>query len=80
MYLNVNNGFLADYTDLDVSQAQFSVDLYKKLAADGQKEVFFSPVSIAVALAMTYAGADGNTRQQMKDVLFKGRKNICEIT
>ena len=49
----------------------FAFDLYKKLA---QKEgnisnIFFSPLSISYGLAMTYAGAGGNTKKQMANVL-----------
>jgi serpin B len=39
----------------------FATDLYAKLAAQTQGNLFFSPGSIETALAMTYAGAAGNT-------------------
>ena len=46
----------------------FTFDLYKNLAGtDGN--LFFSPYSISTALAMTYAGARGETEQQMADAL-----------
>ena len=46
----------------------FAFDLYRQLRAqDGN--LIFSPYSISVALAMTYAGANGNTAQQMADTL-----------
>jgi serpin B len=50
----------------------FGVDLYGKLVAEKKragKNVFFSPFSISTALAMTYAGAKGNTAAQMKKVM-----------
>ncbi|HEY2253810.1 MAG TPA: serpin family protein, partial [Planctomycetaceae bacterium] len=50
------------------SNNQFAFDLYKSLR-DQEGNRFFSPASIATALAMTYAGAAGETRQQMADVL-----------
>ncbi|MFW6159469.1 MAG: serpin family protein [Planctomycetota bacterium] len=47
---------------------EFACDLYAKLRGqDGN--LFFSPYSISTALAMTYAGARGNTAKQMADVL-----------
>ncbi len=48
--------------------SQFAFDLLAQLSSDTQN-VFFSPYSISSALAMTYAGARGNTQAQMGDVL-----------
>ncbi|MBI4952868.1 MAG: serpin family protein [Myxococcales bacterium] len=46
----------------------FGLDLYERLrSAEGN--LAFSPASIALALAMTYAGARGETAQQMRDTL-----------
>jgi serpin B len=46
----------------------FALQLYAELAKkDGN--LFFSPYSISTALAMTYAGARGNTAEQMKTTL-----------
>jgi serpin B len=47
----------------------FVLDLYKRLAIDPGDNLFFSPYSISVALAMTYAGANNETAQQMRDTL-----------
>ena len=48
----------------------FAVDLYGQLKKGGQgKSIFFSPVSISSALAMTYAGAKGETASQMAAAL-----------
>ncbi len=50
----------------------FAVDLYHQLrqAPDNQdKNLFLSPFSVSSALAMTYAGARGETAEQMKRVL-----------
>lgn len=50
------------------SNNQFAFDLYHDLnREDGNK--FFSPISIETAFAMTYAGAEGQTKKQMADVL-----------
>ncbi len=46
----------------------FAMGLYQKLrTSDGN--MFFSPYSISTALAMTYAGARGNTEKEMAKVL-----------
>ncbi len=47
---------------------QFALDLYKKLSKT-RGNIFFSPFSISDALAMTYAGARGNTEKQMAQAL-----------
>ena len=47
---------------------KFAFELYTKLQTqDGN--LFFSPYSISTALAMTYAGARGETKKQMAQVL-----------
>ena len=46
----------------------FALDLYAALC-EGEGNLFFSPYSISLALAMTYAGASGDTERQMADVL-----------
>jgi serine protease inhibitor len=61
-------GGLLDEEILAKDNASFAVDLYQKLCeSDGN--LFFSPYSISTALAMTYAGARGNTAKQMKKTL-----------
>jgi serpin B len=47
---------------------QFACDLYRKLCLQ-RGNVVFSPYSISTALAMAYAGARGETEQQMAQVL-----------
>ncbi len=46
----------------------FALDMYKSLRS-GDGNLAFSPYSISLALAMTYAGARGTTEQQMAQVL-----------
>jgi len=47
---------------------RFAFDLYAKLK-DQEGNLFLSPYSISTALTMTYAGARGQTAQQMAEVL-----------
>jgi len=47
---------------------KFALELYAKLRTN-EGNLFFSPYSISTALAMTYAGARGETESQMADVL-----------
>ncbi len=47
---------------------QFAWDLYAKLR-EAEGNLFFSPYSISTALAMTYAGARGETAEQMAETL-----------
>ncbi|MDX1993364.1 MAG: serpin family protein [bacterium] len=56
--------------ELAAGNNAFAFDLYQALIAEsGTDNLFYSPYSISLALAMTYAGADGQTKAQMADVL-----------
>ena len=58
----------SDLSALVAGNNAFAVDMYKALnGEDGN--LFFSPYSISVALAMTYAGARSETETQMADTL-----------
>lgn len=48
---------------------QFALDLYSKFIQDEPGNIFFSPYSISLALAMTYEGARGKTAEEMESVL-----------
>lgn len=48
------------------SQAEFGFDLYGEAEKDGN--FIYSPISLSVALGMTYAGARGTTRDEMRAV------------
>jgi serine protease inhibitor len=55
----------------------FALDLYQKLK-EQPGNLFFSPYSISTSLAMTYAGARGQTKSEMAKVLHfnPGQTNI----
>jgi serpin B len=55
-------------TPVTRDNAAFAMDLYGKLR-DGQGNLACSPHSISVALAMTYAGARGETAAEMRKAL-----------
>jgi len=59
----------ADKTALIKGNNEFALDLYAKLKDLKKGNLFFSPYSISAALAMTYAGARGDTAKQMEKVL-----------
>ena len=58
----------SDVTSLVEGNSSFAFDLYQALKAE-DGNIFYSPYSISQALAMTYAGARGQTEQQMADTL-----------
>jgi serpin B len=57
-----------DETTLVNGNSKFAWDLYQVIKAE-DGNLFYSPYSISLALAMTYAGARGETAQQMADTL-----------
>ena len=58
----------ADLRELVQGNNDFAFDLYRALS-DGKSNLFYSPFSISQALAMTLAGAKGETERQMTDTL-----------
>jgi serpin B len=60
-----------DQMALTMSNTAFALDLYSRTVAtdDEAGNLLFSPYSISQALAMTYAGARGDTAAQMAQVL-----------
>ncbi|SFR99807.1 serpin B [Halomicrobium zhouii] len=55
--------------ELAVGNAGFALELHRHLAAGDGGNQFLSPYSISVALAMPFAGARGETREQMRETL-----------
>jgi serpin B len=58
----------ADSTQVASDNAAFAFDVYKQLLATNTN-VVFSPASVSIALAMTYAGAAGATAAEMAQTL-----------
>lgn len=57
--------------DLVSDNSTFAMDLYQYLKT-GDNNIFYSPYSISLALAMTYAGARGETEEEMADAMHFG--------
>lgn len=53
---------------LSAGNGRFALDIFQALR-DEEGNLFFSPYSISAALAMTYAGAEGETAAQMAETL-----------
>ncbi len=48
----------------------FGLEIFQKIRAGSEEEnIMISPLSISVALAMAYNGADGNTKTEMENTL-----------
>jgi serpin B len=66
--LDASNVSTDDIDALVSGNDEFAFNLYNRLSG-GDGNLFLSPYSISLALAMTYAGARNQTEQQMADVL-----------
>jgi len=56
--------------DYNVSQAsgKFALDIYKHFAQENSDNIFFSPFSLYIAMGMTYAGAEAETKSEIAQV------------
>lgn len=67
-------------TKLVSANTKFGFNLFSKLLVkDNNKNIFFSPSSIALALAMTYNGASGSTQESMGKALELQGMNLQQI-
>ncbi len=60
---------LGDMDTLVQGNTEFALELYGAVSDLEEGNFFYSPFSISLALAMTYAGAEGTTETEMADVL-----------
>jgi serpin B len=58
-----------DLEELVQGNSAFAFDLYQVLKDEQDGNLFYSPYSISMALAMTYAGARSETERQMAEAL-----------
>lgn len=63
-----------DLQILAADNNEFALDLFREIVnveetKSQRKNIFFSPYSVSSALAMTYAGAKGETAEQMEEAL-----------
>jgi serpin B len=58
-----------ELSELVAGNQAFALELYRYLAETGDDNLFLSPHSISVALAMAYAGARGSTEAEMARAL-----------
>jgi serine protease inhibitor len=62
------------------SDNEFGLDFFQKvLAGDDSENIMVSPLSVALALGMTYNGSDGTTKEAMKETLKLGGLTDEEI-
>jgi serpin B len=59
----------ADVATLVTGNTNFAFDFYDALSQVSDGNLFFSPYSVSLALAMTYAGARGETATQIAETL-----------
>jgi serine protease inhibitor len=64
---------------LSTANTKFALTLYRYQANSTAGNIFMSPLSISVALAMTYLGARNNTKSQISDVLHFGEVEEAEL-
>lgn len=69
----------AEKNELVNNLNQFAIDLYNQIDAQEQGNILFSPHNITTALAITYAGAKGNTKTQIANVLHLGNVSEEEV-
>jgi len=75
--------FLGKLTSLDKNvidtDRNFGLKLFKEIAKEEDGNIFVSPLSVSMALGMTYNGAGGSTKEAMHRTLEYGSLDIKEV-
>ncbi|MDO9154012.1 MAG: serpin family protein [Paludibacter sp.] len=59
---------------------EFAFDLFRKvIAANTEKNIFISPLSVSIALGMAWNGADGDTKTEMATALKMSGMTVDQI-
>jgi len=65
---------------LTASDNNFGLKLFRQIVtSESGKNIFISPLSVSMALGMTYNGADGDTRSEMHSTLEYGNLTASEV-
>jgi serpin B len=56
-------------SELVEGNSEFALALYQQFKEQNDGNIFYSPYSLSLALAMAYAGAEGETAEEMEEVL-----------
>ncbi|XP_036891381.1 serpin B3 [Sturnira hondurensis] len=56
-------------TSLSEANTRFAYDLFQQLRKSEKKNIFYSPLSVSAAIAMTYLGAQGTTASEIQKAL-----------
>jgi len=57
-----------DPYNVSESSGKLAFELYQQFSQENEQNIFFSPLSINLAIGMTYAGANGTTKEQVANV------------
>lgn len=71
-FSNNNEDILANKVDKEIveSNNKFAFNIFKEISKDDkEKNMLISPLSMSMALTMTYNGAEDNTKEEMNKVL-----------
>lgn len=79
---NLPRGLTPEEVKLSSSINSFGLKLFTEIVRhpeEKDKNIFISPLSVSMALGMTYNGADGTTEQAMRNTLGYGNMTTNEI-
>jgi len=78
--LKVIRNLTSSEIELKESSNQFGLTLFGKIAeTEANENTFISPLSVSMALGMTYNGADSTTLEAMHETLGYGDLTIQEV-